>query len=200
MKKIYAFILLAIGLTNYANAGIYCKYLSSCAEACHYYNQGYYRLDRDRDGIPCENLCSYPCSTSHKPKRKHKTHKHTTYYKKSNHSVYVSNSKTHHNEKYYQREFCKKILGIMEYRLQDGTRVDCYTSTYSFEVDFGHKAYEALGQAMQYSAVANNKPGIALIIETAKDRRYANRIKATAKRYGIRIFTIDKNFKIRVLK
>ena len=88
----------------------------------------------------------------------------------------------------------------MEYRIQDGTRIDCYTSTYSFEVDFGHKAYEALGQAMQYSAVEHNKPGIALILETAKDRRYANRIKPTAKKYGIRIFTIDKNLKIKVLK
>jgi len=181
------------------SAGIYCKYLSSCAEACKYYNMGYYRLDRDRDGIPCENLCSYPCSARKATKRhtKHLKSKSKHYYTKGKKS---SKNTKHHKEKYYQKAFCKKVLGIMEYKLKDGTRIDCYTSTYSFEVDFGHKAYEALGQAMQYAAVVNNKPGIALILETAIDRRYANRIKATAKRYGIKIFTIDKSLKVKLLK
>ena len=206
MKKLLGVIFLLLGFSSSSNAGVYCKYLSSCSEACYYYNQGYYRLDRDRDGIPCENLCSSPCNASHKakPKRNNKIHKPKRYYTKTKHTTHRAKStksnKIHHKERYYQEAFCKKVLGIMEYRIKDGTRIDCYTSTYSFEVDFGHKAYEALGQAMQYSAVENNKPGIALILETAKDRRYANRIKATAKRYGIRIFTIDKNLKVKVLK
>ena len=36
----------------------YCKRMSSCAEAHHKYSVCNYKsLDRDKDGIPCENLC-----------------------------------------------------------------------------------------------------------------------------------------------
>lgn len=36
----------------------YCKEMSSCAEARFYLEQcGISRLDRDKDGIPCENVC-----------------------------------------------------------------------------------------------------------------------------------------------
>ena len=38
--------------------GKYCKNMRSCAEAKYYLNQcGLDRLDRDNDGIPCENVC-----------------------------------------------------------------------------------------------------------------------------------------------
>jgi hypothetical protein len=47
----------------------YCKEMTSCAEAQHFYkNCGLNRLDRDRDGIPCENLCGDP--KRHKKARK----------------------------------------------------------------------------------------------------------------------------------
>ncbi len=40
----------------------YCKQMKSCREACYYFIKcGLRRLDRDRDGIPCENVCSRPC-------------------------------------------------------------------------------------------------------------------------------------------
>ncbi|MCK3655776.1 hypothetical protein A4G19_08405 [Pasteurellaceae bacterium Macca] len=36
----------------------YCKDMSSCAEAKYQMNVcGYHKLDRDNDGIPCENVC-----------------------------------------------------------------------------------------------------------------------------------------------
>lgn len=36
----------------------YCKQMNSCAEAKFYLKQcGLDRLDRDKDGIPCESLC-----------------------------------------------------------------------------------------------------------------------------------------------
>lgn len=36
----------------------YCKNMSSCAEAQFYLNQcNAHRLDRDGDGVPCENVC-----------------------------------------------------------------------------------------------------------------------------------------------
>jgi endonuclease YncB( thermonuclease family) len=40
------------------NSGKYCKAMSSCAEATFYLEQcGARRLDRDGDGVPCENVC-----------------------------------------------------------------------------------------------------------------------------------------------
>ncbi len=49
--------------SNYSCRGKhYCKNISSCAEACYYLKQcGHGQLDRDKDGIPCENVCSSPC-------------------------------------------------------------------------------------------------------------------------------------------
>ena len=32
-----------------------------------------------------------------------------------------------HHERYYQTQLCKKLNGVMEYRLKDKTRVDCLT-------------------------------------------------------------------------
>ncbi len=208
VTALFGFLLALTSLSQVARAGVYCKYLSSCAEACYYYNQGYYRLDRDRDGIPCENLCSSPCGASQagKHKKSHRAHG-----GRAGNAVYgvtsgryssnrTSEKRIHHREKYYQRAFCKKVLGIMEYRLRDGTRVDCYTSTYSFEVDFGHKSYEAIGQALHYADVVGNRPGIVLIKETKADERYIERIKRLAKKYHVYLFTIDRDLKIRVVK
>ncbi|WP_432416503.1 excalibur calcium-binding domain-containing protein [Gallibacterium genomosp. 3] len=36
----------------------YCKEMRSCEEAKFYLNQcGVGRLDRDKDGVPCESIC-----------------------------------------------------------------------------------------------------------------------------------------------
>ena len=50
-----------------------------------------------------------------------------------------------HYEKVYQKFFCNKMHGQMEYELTDKTRVDCLTSTYAIEVDFGKKWAESIG-------------------------------------------------------
>jgi len=39
-----------------------CGSLKSCAQACGFLKQcGFGRLDRDKDGIPCESVCDKPC-------------------------------------------------------------------------------------------------------------------------------------------
>ncbi|ADV47053.1 hypothetical protein [Nitratifractor salsuginis] len=105
-----------------------------------------------------------------------------------------------HLEKYYQKAFCDKVHGQMEYRLSDGTRVDCQTSTYSFEVDFGHKAFESVGQALYYAMMTGKRPGIVLIQETRADNRYIGRIKKLARRYGIYLFIINRELQIRAIR
>jgi len=49
--------------------------MHSCQEACSYFLQGYSRLDRDKDNIPCENVCDAPCQ---KKKEKKKTKKNSS--------------------------------------------------------------------------------------------------------------------------
>jgi hypothetical protein len=105
-----------------------------------------------------------------------------------------------HREKVYQRAFCDRVHGRMEYRLRDGTRVDCQTATYSFEVDFGRHAFESVGQALYYALMTGKRPGIVLIRETRKDDRYIGRVKRLAARYGIYLFVIDTAFRIRAVK
>lgn len=40
----------------------FCKHMQSCAEACFYLQQcGISRLDRDKDGTPCESVCTSGC-------------------------------------------------------------------------------------------------------------------------------------------
>jgi len=177
MKKLY---ILLFGLSISSNAGVYCKYLNSCAEACSYYNQGYYRLDRDRDGIPCENLCSSPCN-SHKFKSRSKEIKYSS-------------------KEDYKKAFCKKMLGIINYPLSDGTTIDCYTSTYNFKVDYAQKAKGAVYKSLQYIGKNSNKTAVALIIKNKNDIKYVRSIKHIAKKHKIKIFTIDKNLKVKYIK
>ena len=41
-----------------------CGGLQTCTQACGFLNQcSAASLDRDKDGIPCESLCSKPCDT-----------------------------------------------------------------------------------------------------------------------------------------
>jgi hypothetical protein len=105
-----------------------------------------------------------------------------------------------HLERYYQQSFCAKVHGQLEYGLDDGTRVDCQTSTYSFEVDFGRHAFESVGQALYYAMKTGKRPGIVLIQETRTDNRYIGRIKPLAKRYGIYLFVINPKLEIRAIK
>ena len=103
-------------------------------------------------------------------------------------------------EKVYQKAFCAKVRGELEYTLPDHTRVDCQTNTCSFEVDFGRKAFEAVGQALYYSMITGKKAGIVLIQETKSDNRYIGRIKKLAQRHNISLFIINKDFEIRKIK
>ncbi|WP_281952018.1 hypothetical protein [Nitrosophilus kaiyonis] len=74
------------------------------------------------------------------------------------------------------------------------------TNTYAFEVDFGRKAFESIGQALYYAMMTGKKPGIVLIQETRRDNRYIGKIKRLAKKYGIAVFVINKKFEVRRVK
>ncbi len=96
-------------------------------------------------------------------------------------------AKRRHPENFYQKHWCEKVGGIIEYRLKDRTRVDCLTSQYAIEFDFGSKWAEALGQALHYSLMTGKEPGIVLILENKKDRKYWRRLNKIIQRYGLKI-------------
>lgn len=92
------------------------------------------------------------------------------------------------SEEYYQAQFCQAHHGIMEYRLSDGTRVDCFTDEYAVEVEFAPKWYQAIGQALHYGRMTGKKPAIYLILRSPKDKRYLTRLKAVIQYYKLPIF------------
>ncbi len=104
-------------------------------------------------------------------------------------------------EKVYQKHFCNKINGRMEVKLNDGSRVDCLTTRYAIEVDFANKSYEGIGQALYYGIKTGKKPGVVMISKKPhKDQKNLTKLLAVAKKYGITIWTIDSNFKIKRYK
>lgn len=61
MKKVLIFILLycfCLAADKFDCSKKYCKQMSSCEEAYHYLKKcGRSNFDKDKDGVPCENVC-----------------------------------------------------------------------------------------------------------------------------------------------
>lgn len=83
-------------------------------------------------------------------------------------------------EKVYQKEWCDKYNGIMEYTLPDKTRVDCVTKNYAVEFDFASKWAESIGQSLYYGLMTGKNPAVVLIIEKPSDWKYYYRTKKVA--------------------
>ena len=55
--KATAAVLASLVLTAGAASAQNCSSFPNCAEAVKSYNNGNSKLDRDKDGIPCEKIC-----------------------------------------------------------------------------------------------------------------------------------------------
>lgn len=107
-------------------------------------------------------------------------------------------SKHLHKEKYYQKIFCNKMNGTIEYTLKDKSRVDCLTSSYAIEVDFANNWAESIGQSLFYSIETNKAPAVLLITEQEqKDIKYIKRFKKVSKKFNIQLFTINRNLVVK---
>ena len=95
------------------------------------------------------------------------------------------------DEKYYQKLWCGQQKGIMEYVLDDSTRVDCLTDRYAVEVDWDHKWAEGVGQAQYYAEKTGRKPGL-LLITDKNGQRFVKRAKTAGRCSGLEVWTIDK--------
>jgi len=94
-------------------------------------------------------------------------------------------------EKDYQIKLCNQLNGTIEYRLPDGSRVDCLTDKYAIEVDYSKKWKEAIGQALFYGIHTGRKPAIA-IITNGKDEVNLRRLESVTEKYDIKLFYIKE--------
>ena len=92
-----------------------------------------------------------------------------------------------HPEIWYQTKWCLEQGGEIEVTLSDRTRCDCITKIYAVEVEFGNRWHHAIGQSLHYALQTNKRPGILLIIESPKDRKYWERLNRVIKTYNLPI-------------
>lgn len=93
-------------------------------------------------------------------------------------------------EKVYQDQWCAEQGGVTEYRLDDGTRVDCLTDDYAIEFDFAPKWAESVGQSLYYAERTGRRPSVVLIMEHVGDDRYTIRLDTLAQRYNIKVWQV----------
>ena len=111
---------------------------------------------------------------------------------KSRRSITVTPSSTvKKKERDYQEPWCDRAGGKTEFVLEDSTRVDCLTSEYAIEFDFGKKWAESIGQSLYYAMMTGKKPGVVLIVKK-QNSRYVKRLMKVANKYQIKVWVIEK--------
>jgi hypothetical protein len=97
----------------------------------------------------------------------------------------VANAKQ--KEADYVNAYCQQVNGIIEHRLADSTRVDCFVkkgdAKIAMEFDFAHKWAECIGQAYHYGLMTDSMPVCALIMTKPDDVFYEKRVRNVAEFY-----------------
>lgn len=95
-----------------------------------------------------------------------------------------------HPEAEYQKAWCEKRGGVIEYKLSDKTRVDCLLPNMAVEFDFANKWAECIGQAIYYGRETNRQAACVLIMENGeKDLKYLYRLRRAAYKKGVNLRT-----------
>lgn len=95
-----------------------------------------------------------------------------------------------HPEAEYQKAWCEKRGGVIEYKLSDKTRVDCLLPNMAVEFDFANKWAECIGQAIYYGRQTNRQAACVLIMENGeKDLKYLYRLRRAAYKKGVNLRT-----------
>ncbi len=107
-------------------------------------------------------------------------------------SILPAQAKHLYKESVYQDYWCNKRGGILEYELNDKSRVDCLLPDMAVEFDFARKRDECLGQALRYSAYTNKPPACVLIVERKKDYKYYYQLRYTIQKkdLNVKLFTV----------
>ena len=96
------------------------------------------------------------------------------------------------HEAVYQKEWCTKHNGAIDYKLNDNSKVDCITDTHAVEFDYGEKWIQAMRKSRHQSLNTGKAPGIVLILENSKDKKYLHKLREITenRRLGIKIWTV----------
>ncbi len=92
------------------------------------------------------------------------------------------------NEHYYNAFFCNSVNGLVEFRLENGTKVDCLTNEYAIEVDWAQKWYEGITQALYYAMLTNRKAKLLLILKDNTDLRFVKRADDLIEFYRLPVY------------
>ena len=97
------------------------------------------------------------------------------------------------NEDYFTNAIIESNTGFTKGPTKKGFRVDVRYGDYVVEVDWSHKVYEGIGQALVYSYEFDSKPGLLLLHDVSKPEKYGKYIP-TLKYLGIKtwIVSVDK--------
>ena len=87
-----------------------------------------------------------------------------------------------HPEAEYQKAWCDKRGGLMEYKLSDKTRVDCLLPNMAVEFDFANKWAECIGQAIYYGRQTNRQAATVLIKHERKVKKWIISLWKTEKK------------------
>lgn len=100
---------------------------------------------------------------------------------------------TQFNEKELNEEWCKKQMGVPEYRTKYGTYVDCLTDEYAVESEFDFNWKESIGQSLHYAQATERKAAILFIKTNRSKKDYINELNDVIKFFDlpIKVFVID---------
>jgi len=80
-----------------------------------------------------------------------------------------------------------------EYLLPDRTRVDIMAGDHAIEIDFDHKMYEGIGQALYYGEATDRISGVLLLPkgEDEVEQKYIDRFWVATSRVRIDLWTVE---------
>jgi hypothetical protein len=102
------------------------------------------------------------------------------------------------SEAEYQKEWCVKHKGEIDYKTQEKTTVDCLTNNYSIEFDFAEKWVQAMRKSRNQSLSTGKAPGIVLILQNSADEKFLFKLREVVikRRLGIKIWTVGREVEL----
>ena len=102
------------------------------------------------------------------------------------------------SEAEYQKQWCAKHNGEIDYKTQDKTTVDCLTDTYSVELDLAEKWVQAMRKSRDQSLSTGKAPGVVLILQNSADEKHLFKIREVVekRRLGIKIWTVGRDVEL----
>ena len=98
------------------------------------------------------------------------------------------------DEDYWTQMWCYEtnpfeVRGDNEVILEDRGRIDCVIDEFVIEFDWPYKYQEAIGQCLRYSLRTGKRPGIVLLMRSAKDEKYWKSLQAVILKFNLPIQT-----------